>query len=255
MHWADASTRDLAVALSRTARGRLLFVLSVRNDDLHRRHPARKALAEIGRVPGGRRVEPRPPGPGQHRRHRGVGLGNTTRSGAGPVPCWSVRRATRSTPRRSSPPDPESMSLTSCPTCSWPGSTRWPKARVSSCGPHPWTARAWTSTRSPRSRASTTVRLDAFLRDLLDANVLRHAGRHTGVPARTAARGRVRRPAPRRAHPAPRRARRASSRPGPTRIRTPGLATAEPAGLPLVRRARPASCPGSSVRAGQAARR
>ena len=56
MHWADASTRDLAVALSRTARGRLLFVLSVRTDDLHRRHPARKSLAEIGRVEGGRRL-------------------------------------------------------------------------------------------------------------------------------------------------------------------------------------------------------
>ena len=57
LHWADASTRDFAVALSRTARGRFLFVLTVRTDDLHRRHPARKALAEIGRIPGGRRVE------------------------------------------------------------------------------------------------------------------------------------------------------------------------------------------------------
>jgi DNA-binding CsgD family transcriptional regulator/tetratricopeptide (TPR) repeat protein len=57
LHWADASTRDLAVALSRTARGRLLLILTVRTDDLHRRHPARKALAEIGHVPGGRRVE------------------------------------------------------------------------------------------------------------------------------------------------------------------------------------------------------
>jgi DNA-binding CsgD family transcriptional regulator/tetratricopeptide (TPR) repeat protein len=57
LHWADTSTRDLAVALSRTARGRLLVVLSVRTDDLHRRHPARKALAEIGRVPGGRRLD------------------------------------------------------------------------------------------------------------------------------------------------------------------------------------------------------
>ena len=57
LHWADASTRDFAVALSRTARGRLLFVLTVRSDDLHRRHPARKALAELGRVPGGWRVE------------------------------------------------------------------------------------------------------------------------------------------------------------------------------------------------------
>ena len=57
LHWAEGSTRDLAVALSRTARDRLMLVLTVRTDDLHRRHPARKALAEIGRVPGGRHVE------------------------------------------------------------------------------------------------------------------------------------------------------------------------------------------------------
>ena len=57
LHWADTSTRDLAVALSRTARDRLLLVLTVRTDDLQRRHPARTALAEIGRVPGGRRVD------------------------------------------------------------------------------------------------------------------------------------------------------------------------------------------------------
>ena len=57
LHWADASTRDLAITLSRTARGRLLLVLTVRTEDLHRRHPARKALAEISRVPGGRHVD------------------------------------------------------------------------------------------------------------------------------------------------------------------------------------------------------
>jgi ATP/maltotriose-dependent transcriptional regulator MalT len=57
LHWADTSTRDFAVALSRTARGHLCFVLTVRTDDLHRRHPARTALAEIGRAPGGRRIE------------------------------------------------------------------------------------------------------------------------------------------------------------------------------------------------------
>lgn len=57
MHWAGQSTRDFAMGLSRTARGRLLFVLTVRKDDLHRRHPARKALAEIGAAPGARHVD------------------------------------------------------------------------------------------------------------------------------------------------------------------------------------------------------
>jgi DNA-binding CsgD family transcriptional regulator/tetratricopeptide (TPR) repeat protein len=57
LHWADASTRDLAVSLARTARGQLLLVLTVRTEDVPRRHPARKALAEIGRLPRGARLE------------------------------------------------------------------------------------------------------------------------------------------------------------------------------------------------------
>ncbi len=57
MHWSGRSTQDFAVALSRRGRGRLLFVLTVRSEDLNRRHPTRKALAEIGRVPGARHVD------------------------------------------------------------------------------------------------------------------------------------------------------------------------------------------------------
>src|SRR3954447_2547465 len=45
MHWADRSTQDFAAVLSRTARGRLLFVLTFRSDELHRRHPFRRTLA------------------------------------------------------------------------------------------------------------------------------------------------------------------------------------------------------------------
>ena len=57
MHWADRSTQDFAAALSRTARGRLLLVLTFRSDELHRRHPLRKTLTEISRTPGSRRVD------------------------------------------------------------------------------------------------------------------------------------------------------------------------------------------------------
>ena len=57
MHWADLSTQDFATALSRTARGRLLLVLTFRSDELHRRHPFRKTLAEISRTPGSRRID------------------------------------------------------------------------------------------------------------------------------------------------------------------------------------------------------
>jgi predicted ATPase len=57
MHWSGRSTQDFAVALSRRGRGRLLFVLTVRTDDLHRGHPARRTLAEISAVPHARRIE------------------------------------------------------------------------------------------------------------------------------------------------------------------------------------------------------
>ncbi len=56
-HWADRSTQDFVLSLSRTARGRLVLILTVRSDDLHRRHPFRTSLAEIGRAPGTRRVQ------------------------------------------------------------------------------------------------------------------------------------------------------------------------------------------------------
>ena len=57
MHWADRSTQDFAAALSRTARGPLLLVLTFRSDELHRRHPFRKALVEVGRISGARRID------------------------------------------------------------------------------------------------------------------------------------------------------------------------------------------------------
>ncbi len=57
MHWADRSTQDFAAALSRTARGALVLVLTFRSDELHRRHPFRKTLTEISRTPGSRRID------------------------------------------------------------------------------------------------------------------------------------------------------------------------------------------------------
>jgi DNA-binding CsgD family transcriptional regulator/Tfp pilus assembly protein PilF len=57
MHWADRSTQDFVSSLSRKARGRLLFVLTFRSDELHRRHPFRLALAELGRAPWTTRVD------------------------------------------------------------------------------------------------------------------------------------------------------------------------------------------------------
>ena len=51
IHWADASTRDLLRFLVRNARdGRLLFVVTYRSDELHRRHPVRPLVAELERL-------------------------------------------------------------------------------------------------------------------------------------------------------------------------------------------------------------
>lgn len=51
-HWADRSTRDLLSFLVRYQRSdvRLLIVVTYRSDELHRTHPLRPLLAELGRV-------------------------------------------------------------------------------------------------------------------------------------------------------------------------------------------------------------
>ncbi len=51
-HWADRSTRDLLSFLVRYQRSdaRLLMVVTYRSDELHRTHPLRPLLAELGRV-------------------------------------------------------------------------------------------------------------------------------------------------------------------------------------------------------------
>jgi DNA-binding CsgD family transcriptional regulator/tetratricopeptide (TPR) repeat protein len=60
LHWADQSTRDLLVFLIRNQRslpGGLLIVVTYRSDELHRTHPLRPMLAELGRVEWVTRIE------------------------------------------------------------------------------------------------------------------------------------------------------------------------------------------------------
>jgi DNA-binding CsgD family transcriptional regulator/tetratricopeptide (TPR) repeat protein len=57
MHWADRSTQDFAVSLSRTVQGPVCLVLTYRSDELTRRHPFRRALVELGRSVGSRRID------------------------------------------------------------------------------------------------------------------------------------------------------------------------------------------------------
>jgi len=57
VHWADQSTRDLLTYLfTRPFRGPVSLVASYRSDDLHRRHPLRRQVAEWTRLPGVERI-------------------------------------------------------------------------------------------------------------------------------------------------------------------------------------------------------
>ncbi|MEV4468453.1 AAA family ATPase [Nonomuraea sp. NPDC049504] len=58
-HWADRSTRDLLTFLVRYQRtaARVLLVVTYRTDELHRTHPLRPLLAELGRIESVGRVE------------------------------------------------------------------------------------------------------------------------------------------------------------------------------------------------------
>ncbi|HUY58946.1 MAG TPA: AAA family ATPase, partial [Solirubrobacteraceae bacterium] len=61
MHWADGSTRAFVTFLARSLIDeRILLLLSFRSDELHRRHPMRPLLAELGRLDSCRRLELEP---------------------------------------------------------------------------------------------------------------------------------------------------------------------------------------------------
>ncbi len=61
VHWADRSTREmLSYLFSRPYTSRVAIVASYRSDDLHRRHPLRRAAAEWARVPGVGRMQLNP---------------------------------------------------------------------------------------------------------------------------------------------------------------------------------------------------
>jgi DNA-binding CsgD family transcriptional regulator/tetratricopeptide (TPR) repeat protein/KaiC/GvpD/RAD55 family RecA-like ATPase len=58
IHWADRSSRDLIAFLSRNLRAAPVFmVMTYRSDELHRTHPLRPVLAELGRVDGVVRID------------------------------------------------------------------------------------------------------------------------------------------------------------------------------------------------------
>lgn len=62
-HWADQSSRDLLVYLSRTLTdARVALAVTYRTDEMHRRHPLRAAVAELERLPQVTRLELQPLG-------------------------------------------------------------------------------------------------------------------------------------------------------------------------------------------------
>jgi DNA-binding CsgD family transcriptional regulator/tetratricopeptide (TPR) repeat protein len=60
-HWADQSTRDLLVFLTRTLTdARVALAVTYRTDEMHRRHPLRSVVAELERLPHVTRLELEP---------------------------------------------------------------------------------------------------------------------------------------------------------------------------------------------------
>jgi len=69
LHWADQSTRDLMSFLfSRGFDAPVALVASYRSDDLHRRHPLRRQVAEWARMAGVERIQVEPLKPADVRR-------------------------------------------------------------------------------------------------------------------------------------------------------------------------------------------
>ncbi|MEU8250866.1 AAA family ATPase [Nonomuraea sp. NPDC048916] len=66
LHWADRSSRDLLVFLSRMVQTEQVCVVGTyRTDDLHRRHPLRPVLAELKRLPSVTPIDLGPLGAGE----------------------------------------------------------------------------------------------------------------------------------------------------------------------------------------------
>ena len=147
MHWADALDPGLrGSALARTARaGCCSCSPSAATTSIAVTRRARRWPRSAGSPAAGGSTWARwtaTASPASWRRSRGAAGSGPGPVRAGPVGGQpAVRRGDRRRRTRGRSP-------TSCPTCSWRGSTRWPRDRVSCAGSPRWTGRGWTSTRS-----------------------------------------------------------------------------------------------------------
>ena len=134
LHWAQQSSRDFALALSRSLTGPVVVVLTYRAEDLHRRHPFRSCLVDLGRYLHAHHLDLEP----LDRDALGALVAS---AGPGPRPtrrtsarCWPARRATRCSPRRSWPSTTAPRhSRRGSPTCCCTGSTGCPRTPVTCC--------------------------------------------------------------------------------------------------------------------------
>ena len=224
LHWADQSTRDLMSFLfTRPFSQPVALVASYRSDDLHRKHPLRAKVAEWSRLQGVHRVSLEPLDAAEvrelvaclvlGRRRLSAGPGSpTTRS------TWSssAPRATPSSSRSWSvrPPAP-TTALGSPPT-----SPSVLLVRLDRLDESP--ARSSARPASPAARVThelLAVATDARRRRPRREPAHGRRAQHPGcqrpalrLPARAARRGRLRRPAARRAGPAARQVRRGDRR-------------------------------------------
>ena len=157
-HWADQSTRDLLSFLFSAAfDGPVALVASYRSDDLHRRHPLRRQVAEWSRMRGVERLQLEPLA--ADRRTRAWSTSSTpTRSPEERVarhrrPRRGQRVLRRGARRRRLGPR-RLASPTTSPTCCWSGSTGSTTPPVRSSAPPPSPA---AGSPTPRSARSSTL--------------------------------------------------------------------------------------------------
>ena len=176
VHWADQATRDLLGFLFTRLRDepRRSIVASYRSDDLHRRHPLRRTLAQWSRLPvvDARATSTRSPPTTSARSSARCTPARSPRptstaSSAGPT-------ATRSSPRSWWPRPSSTATARSCrgssPTCCWSGSTGSPTTPARSSG-----------SRRSAGGGSRTSMLDAVA-DLHDRAARRRAARARSTP-------------------------------------------------------------------------
>ena len=174
-HWADQSTRDLLSFLfSRPFEGPVAVVASYRSDDLHRRHPLRRQVAEWTRLRGVERIQlsPLPDDDVRALVAMLAPVGLSERELDDDRRPRRGQRVLRRGAGRRRAACPSSAARWTWPTCSWSGSTGSTTTPARRCGSPASPAARSPTTCSPRRPASTRAELEEALRKAVEMNVL-----------------------------------------------------------------------------------